>query len=257
VGLATPSWATWSRQSTPARWSAPARAHQASREAALRSGSASRLDRALRADPLHRLCNARARRPSSWSWLLPRRARRLRVETATSVAGPTRRCCTRSLRSTGLRFSSEPSKPGDCLTSSSRNSRRTCAAACSSTVSPTSLAGNVASRWSWRSPAGVEGFARRASAGACPMSLRISWTRCSQKYPCDSGRCRGGYATRWATTDSCVPTCSMRSSSRCAARFDDALGEDRQQARRDRTSARRPWPRRPSAAAPADRGASL
>jgi hypothetical protein len=49
----------------------------------------------------HELCKVRARRPSSWSWLVARGARRLRVETATSVAGPTRRCCTSSSRSTG------------------------------------------------------------------------------------------------------------------------------------------------------------
>jgi hypothetical protein len=71
----------------------------------------------------HELCKARARRPGSWSWLVARGARRLRAETATSVAGPTRRCCTSSSRSTGRPSSSEPSSPAACLTSSSRSSR--------------------------------------------------------------------------------------------------------------------------------------
>jgi hypothetical protein len=77
----------------------------------------------------HELCKARARRPSSRSWPLAHRARRLRVETAMSVAGTTRRCCTSSSRSTGRPSSSEPSSPAACLISSSRSSRRTYAAA--------------------------------------------------------------------------------------------------------------------------------
>jgi hypothetical protein len=169
----------------------------------------------------HELCKARARRPSSRSWPLAHPARPLRVETATSDAGPTRRCCTGSSRSTGRPSSSEPSSPAACLTSSSRSSRRTYAAACSSTASPTSLVGSVANRWPWRTHARSEGSARRARVGAWLMSRRISSTKCCRRSPCASGcaRCRGGCATRWATTASCVPTFSTRSSLRCAARF--------------------------------------
>jgi hypothetical protein len=135
---------------------------------------------------------------------------RLRVETAMSVAGPTRRCCTNSSRSTGRPSSSEPNSPAACLTSSSRSSRRTYAAACSSTVSPTLRVAAVASRWPWRTRARSEGSARRARAGAWRMSRRISSTKCCRKSRCGSGcaRCRGGCATRWATTASHSLACT-------------------------------------------------
>jgi hypothetical protein len=164
----------------------------------------------------HEICKARAQRPSSRSWPLAHRARRLHVETTMNVAGPS--CCTNSSRSTGRPSSSEPNSPAACLISSSRSSRRTYAAACSSTASLTWLAASVASRWPWRTRARSEGSARRARAGAWRMSRSISSMKCSPRPPCGSGcaRCRGGCATRWATTVTCVPTCSTRSSSRCA-----------------------------------------
>jgi hypothetical protein len=117
----------------------------------------------------HELCKARARRPSSRSWPLAHPARPLRVETATSDAGPTRRCCTGSSRSTGRPSSSEPSSPAACLTSSSRSSRRTYAAACSSTASPTSLVGSVANRWPWRTHARRGQLQLASSSSTSPL----------------------------------------------------------------------------------------
>ncbi|PRQ02102.1 hypothetical protein ENSA5_26440 [Enhygromyxa salina] len=199
----------------------------------------------------HELCKARPRRPSSWSWLLPRRARRRRVEMATSVAGPTRRCCTSSSSSTGRPSSSGPSHPAACLTSSSRSSRHTCAAASSSMASPTLLAGSVASRRLWGSLAKNADSARHARAGAWLTSRPTSSTRCSRRSPFVSGsaRCRAGCATRWATIESCAPTCSTRSSPRCVARC--AAGQRQSSAcARSRTRAS---VRSPSSSAPTPR----